>query len=107
MNLIIILILAILATYRLAQLIAFDDGPFDLIARFREFLGRNAYRGLWVKTLADMINCPFCLGIWISLFITLSIRQYSSFLEFFLQWIGIAGGQAFLQELTLHKSTTL
>ena len=89
---------AILATYRVAQFIAYDDAPFGLMKRARLYLGKKAAsspeHGLW-RSLAELINYPFGIGLWVSLLITpfiFGVCWYS-----ILFWLAIAGGQAWLE----------
>jgi len=49
-----------LADYRLSLILSKDTISDDLRAK----LGRRAYRGGAWKFAADLINCPFCLGVW-------------------------------------------
>ena len=95
------LILASLAVYRLSQLVALDNGPGFMSARLRGFFGRRASKesnemGVWHQ-LAEFINCPFCLGVWFSLIITLAAFNVSNPVEFVLIWLGMAGVQAALE----------
>lgn len=91
-------LIAILATYRIAQFVVYDDAPFGLMKSARLYLGKRAagakqYGAWW--SLAELINCPFCVGFWFSLLITpliFGIHWYS-----ILFWLAIAGGQAWLE----------
>lgn len=93
------LILAILATHRLSQLIAWDSGPAYSLKKLRDYVN---YRyttegGIW-ENIDEGINCPYCLGMYFALIcVILFIRPKKHFL---LTWLGVAGGQAFLQGLT-------
>lgn len=94
-------VIASLAVYRLSQLVALDDGPSFTFKRLRTFLGRKAAQelseyGRWHQ-LAEFINCPFCLGVWFSLFITLVAFDASNPVEFGLIWLGMAGAAAFAE----------
>lgn len=96
------ILLAILATYRLAQLIAFDDGPYHVFDKFRKELGRRAAPeqalqivGIWTN-LAELFTCPYCLGIWFALPFVFLVG-FVNVTGFILLWLGIAGGQAVLQ----------
>ena len=92
-----LLILGILATYRIAQFVAYDDAPFGLMSRFRTYLGKKAAGGakygIW-WSLAELIHCPYCVGLWTALIIVLVFMPD----HFFLYWLTIAGGQAFLED---------
>lgn len=52
------LALAALAAWRLTHLLAYEDGPFDLVARARAALGR----GPWSR----MFDCFHCLSLWVA-----------------------------------------
>lgn len=90
-------VLAILACYRLSQFVAFDDGPFDLMLKIRELIGVYDYdeSGRAKSGFAQLIGCPYCLGIWFALPLALFLQYGSPVLA----WLGIAGGQAFLEAL--------
>ena len=64
------LVVAALATFRLAHLLAYEDGPADLVRRWRLAVGAvetslgfstapTAWGRLWL--------CPLCLSVWIAL----------------------------------------
>lgn len=100
------LVLAVLATYRLAQMVALDDGPLDVFATLR---GLTAYShngkertGLAWESLSKLVNCPYCLGVWFGALTTLLVA-FSVRLGFWtgiLFWLATAGGQCALQALT-------
>ena len=74
------LILAILAVYRVAHMIAKEDGPFDVLSRIR---GRiDPEQKGWV---GRGINCAACLSFWLSLVV---FALGGSWLE----WLAVAGG---------------
>ena len=52
------LVLASLATWRLAHLLAHEDGPWDLIARASTALGRSRW--------GRMLDCFYCLSLWVA-----------------------------------------
>jgi hypothetical protein len=87
---------AILACYRLAQLVALDEGPYKVFARFRAELGRRAASGsaFWENS-AELMHCPFCLGLWFAA--PLAVWVGGSVVDIIIIWLAIAGGQAFLQ----------
>lgn len=47
-------VVAALATWRIAHLLAFEDGPFALVARLRAAAGR----------FGGMLDCFHCLSLW-------------------------------------------
>ena len=49
------------------------------------------------RNLADLSNCPYCLGVWLALFVALPLARPLG--AFVLIWLAIAGGQSALQSL--------
>lgn len=114
------LLILSLAAYRLASLVAVDNGPFAMFARFRRYSGvkANLYSGLrdtslpvtWAKffysllalfwkNLADAIHCPYCVGVWFAAACLLIELHGSRVGNLFLLWLAISGAQALAQEL--------
>lgn len=107
------LILAILTTYRLARLIARDDGPFFIFKRIRYWVKDKAwheagepmpfdddtmndrYFGNWYS-LSEGLSCPYCLGVWFSLPLLALLVWPSYYGDLFLLLMAISGAQAFL-----------
>lgn len=85
------LLIAILVTYRLAGLVAIDDGPLSIFQRLRQ---------VPIGELRKLVNCPYCVGVWAALGIAWWLfGDYAP--EWRLAWaLAIAGGQALLQELS-------
>ena len=87
MESVLLLLLQILATYRLGLLIATEEGPFELAARFRNlFLSDN-----W---LARGIRCFHCVSFWVALFVT-ALTYFGTSQPIavrLLMWWGVAGG---------------
>jgi hypothetical protein len=82
-------ILAVLATWRVTHLLASEDGPADIIVRFRVLLG---------QTLAGkLMDCFNCLSLWIAapaaLFLT---RQL---LDWLFVWLAVSGAACLLDRL--------
>jgi len=112
------LILAVFALYRLARLVALDDGPFFMFKRIRYWAKDKAWNealsikgmthsdytvndrhfGKW-HNLAEGITCPFCVGIWLSLPLFAMLVWPTYYGDLFLLLMAISGGQAFLQTL--------
>ncbi len=80
------LVLAGLASYRLAFAIAREDGPFDLLADLRERVDQNSWVGRGIR-------CVLCLSFWISLpAAVVALSAAPPLIDFLLVWGGIAGG---------------
>lgn len=76
-------LIAALATWRLTTLFVNEDGPFDLLVKFRSFIGIkwNAQSEPYgTNFLAEAFTCVWCLSIWIgalmAIFIAPSITWY-------------------------------
>lgn len=48
-----------IVVWRITHLISSEDGPFDIIIRFRKLLGES----FWGK----LMDCFYCLSIWVAL----------------------------------------
>ena len=90
-------ILACFAVFRLAELIAVDDGPGDRLLWLRAKLG--AYYldddGRPATSIGRFIICPYCISIWLSAFAAIAIAPPGW--QMGLWWLAIAGGAALLQ----------
>lgn len=96
------LIIAILATYRLARLLPEDDGPFFVFTRIRSFMAERATKendplGFWAN-LDQGINCPFCCGLYAAVLVALLVLWQNYYGNVILLVFAIAGGQSLLQK---------
>ena len=48
-------------------MISYEMGPFDLLARLRMLMVR--------LRMGRLVECPFCLGVWVSLGIVLLVYE--------------------------------
>ena len=68
---VLIFILISLSVWRLAHMIAKEDGPFDIFFRIRVKLGAffNPATGNWESTnvFGAMLLCPLCLSVWFAI----------------------------------------
>lgn len=98
--------LALLGTYRLARLLTGDeDGPLWMIPRLHAYTDqrrrqeqeRGIEYGPWAS-LDEGLRCPYCVGMWGALFMALLVRYPNPLGDWLLWGLGIAGGQALIQE---------
>lgn len=82
------LLLAVLATYRVARMLATEEGPALLCIKFRNLYQAEDWIGRGIR-------CPLCLGFWVAL--PLAWWVAPSLADVPLWWLGVAGAQA-----TLH-----
>jgi hypothetical protein len=80
-------VLAVLATWRVTHLLASEDGPGDLVVRFRAALGET-----WAGKLLD---CFYCLSLWIAAPAALFVS--GDWAERFLSWPAVSGGACLLE----------
>lgn len=78
--------LRILATYRLARMIAYEDGPWDVLVSLRTWAERD-------PLLEKGVNCPLCLSFWLALVMVFAPRWA-------VRWLGIAGAAALIHQIT-------
>jgi hypothetical protein len=87
------LAIAVLATWRLARLIAAEDGPFDVIVRIREKAGGGL--------AGRLMDCPYCLSLWFAAPAALLVAPIGW--AWGLAWLAVSGGACFLERLTDGK----
>ena len=80
-------IIAVLATWRVAHLVAHEDGPGDIVARFR--------RGVTHQGLSRMFDCVYCSSLWIAAPAALWITTVP--LDWLLTAIAISGGASLIE----------
>jgi hypothetical protein len=98
------LILAALAVFRLAMMLAGEDGPLHIFRDGRRAVGRwaapmsgNSFSDEARLSFAELVNCPYCLGVWLAVpALWLALRP-SKLGDLVLGWLGLSGAQALLQ----------
>lgn len=81
--------LAVLATWRVTHLLAAEDGPGDIVLRFRAMLGQS-FAG-------RLMDCFYCLSIWIAAPAALFVTRY--WLDWVMVWLAISGAACLLERL--------
>lgn len=92
-------LLAILAVFRLARMIAYEFGPLMVFEKFRGYMASRAAgktTGGWAWSFAELVSCPYCLGLWLSIPAALMVIYPTTPTDIILLIFGISGGQAFL-----------
>ena len=84
------LVLAVLATWRVTHLLASEDGPADIIVRFRRLLGQSL--------VGQLMDCFNCLSLWIAAPTALFVSRKPS--EWFVAWLALSGGACLLERLS-------
>ena len=93
------LVLAALTCYRLAQLVAIDDGPADAFLRLRAWAGAYdiGQDSRPERGLGRLLGCPYCLGVWFALPCAAAALWPTWAGDAALLVLGIAGAQSVLQ----------
>ena len=80
---------AVLATWRVTHLLASEDGPADIIVRFRRLLGQSP--------LGQLMDCFNCLSLWIAAPAAVFVSRRP--LEWLFCWLALSGGACLLERL--------
>ncbi len=86
-------VLAILATWRVTHLLAYEDGPANLIFRLRRRLGEGM--------IGSLMDCFNCLSIWVAAPLALFVSAAP--LTWAVSWLALSGGACLLERLGAHS----
>ena len=82
-------VLGMFSTWRVAHLLAHEDGPWNAVLRLRVALGN----GLWGR----MLDCFHCVSVWGAAPIALAVARNP--LEWLLTWLGLSGAACLLERV--------
>jgi uncharacterized protein DUF1360 len=83
-------LLLVIVTWRLTHLISSEDGPFELIIKFRKLLG-NSFFG-------KLIDCFYCLSIWLG--ILAALYEGANYKEVIILTLYYSGASIIIEKLT-------
>ena len=83
-------VLGSFSVWRITHLFNVEDGPWDIMIRFRRLLG-NGFFG-------HLTDCFYCLSVWVSLPFALVLGQ--GYLEQFMLWWAMSGAAILLQRFS-------
>lgn len=83
-------VLCVLALWRVTHLLAEEDGPWDLIVRLRRLLGETF--------LGRLMDCFYCLSLWLSLPVAIGLSN--NWIALLLQWQALSGAACLLEKIT-------
>lgn len=83
------LVLGILATWRIAHLLAHEDGPWDAIVRLRAALGDGA--------LGRLVDCFHCVSLWVAVPFALAVGRNP--LEWGVGCLALSGAACLLERI--------
>jgi len=78
-----------LATWRVAHLLAYEDGPGDVFVRLRVKLGSGFF--------GRLVDCFQCNSLWVSAVFALAVSRGAT--EWAIAWLGLSGGACLLQRM--------
>jgi hypothetical protein len=83
-------ILAALATWRITHLLASEDGPADIVARFRTRLAGTS--------LGELVDCFGCLSFWVAIPLTFVVAGGA--VDWILTWLALSGAAFLLERMS-------
>jgi len=84
------LVLGILCVWRISHLLQAEDGPWDLLVRWR----RRAGAGFW----GGLLDCFYCLSLWIAA--PFAYLLGDGWMERLLLWPALSAGAILLERVT-------
>ena len=91
------LILGILTTWRVTQLFHAEDGPWDLLVRFRQLFGLGFF--------GNLLDCFYCLSLWIALPAAWLLGE--NWQEQLWLWPALSAGAILLERATTPRNAPL
>jgi hypothetical protein len=82
-------VVAVLATWRLAHLIARENGPFDVVVRPRARAGNGV--------VGRLMDCPYCLSLWLA--VPWAFWIANRWVEWIAVWLAISAGASLLERI--------
>lgn len=82
-------VLAVLASWRITHLLAVEDGPADLVVRFRARLGRG-FAG-------KLMDCFNCISLWVAAPAAFFVSQKP--LDWLFNWLALSGAVCLLERV--------
>jgi hypothetical protein len=83
-----------LSCWRVAHLVAREDGPFDVVLRARARAGDS--------TVGRLMDCPYCVSVWAAVPVAawLVRRRDWDAADALALWLGVSGGACVLERVT-------
>ena len=79
-----------LALWRITHLFSQEDGPFDLVIKFRKLFGQGFF--------GNLLDCFYCLSLWLA--IPFAFLICNNWLEGIITWLALSGFACLLFKLT-------
>jgi hypothetical protein len=82
--------LSALALWRVTHLFSQEDGPFDLVLKFRKLFGQGFF--------GSLLDCFYCLSLWLA--IPFVIWLCNEWISGIITWLALSGIACLLFKLT-------
>jgi Protein of unknown function (DUF1360) len=92
----ILIVMTVLATWRVTHLLANEDGPGDIIFRIRTKLGYGL--------LGSLMDCFNCLSFWVAA--PAAFLLTSDIPSWVVSWLALSGAACLLERLTAQPAAT-
>lgn len=92
-----------LATWRVSKLLADEDGPAGILAKFRGFIGvyYDDYSNKKGKnTLAELFTCVWCLSVWVGLIMSFFSPTSTNIIDYFITALGLSAVAIIVDSVT-------
>jgi hypothetical protein len=80
------------AVWRVTHLLAAEDGPWDLIVRFRRLAGNGVF--------GKMLDCFYCLSVWMA--VPFAWALGATWKERLILWPALSGAAILLERATVR-----
>jgi len=91
------LVLAGLATWRVTHLLAYEDGPGEVVVRLREAAGPGL--------LGQALDCFDCLSMWVAAPLTPYVVRRGRPSELLVTWLALSGAACLAERLAGGTAT--
>lgn len=88
-------VLCTLAVWRIAHLLAHEDGPFDMVFKLRSKVGQGFF--------GTLLDCFLCLSLWIAA--PFAFLVATAWIDRVLAWLALSGAASILFLFTDRKAT--
>lgn len=82
-------VLGVCATWRVAHMLAHEDGPWDLVLRLRGAVGNGPF--------GRVLDCLYCLSLWIAAPIAFTIADDP--IGWLIAWLALSGAACLLDRM--------
>ncbi len=89
------LVLGILSVWRITHLLQAEDGPWDLMVRFRQAVGDGF--------VGNLLDCFQCCSLWVA--VPFAVFLAAGWRQGLLLWLSFSAGAILLERATNHGQT--